>query len=368
MTIPDSPALDLDALTALEQAATPAPWRLDRECAYDECAVYSPNGAVGLAWSLDDAELIAAARNALPALLSALAAARGERDHYLRSFSACCALNDRVHAKVREQYDVIAHAKKQRDEAIEQAKQAQAVVTAAYKFADDMALFCSPHGVSYRYAEQLRAALDEAGATSAAAPKATCSCQWSPVQGRIWCDSCTAARDAVVEAAAAPQADEPKPATIEARQVWECRIGGPVGPTGTESLLRGSVQDAWRRMFGTDPEFTFSGWGAELPERELAVVENREPLPAAAPDPATVLRSGPCATANCAFCTRDDCGCSCHDVTHAAPVPAGGEDGSGTADGNREERYAGENLPKELSLADSRRITDAIWGGGEVSA
>lgn len=50
---------------------------------------------------------------------------------------------------------------------------------------------------------------------AAAAPKATCLCKWSPVQGRIWCDSCAAARDAVLTAAAAPQADEPLPTITE---------------------------------------------------------------------------------------------------------------------------------------------------------
>lgn len=129
MTIPDSPALDLDALTALEQAVPAAPWRVAEsspawgirteggwELVY---ASYADSGPQVLAF-------IAAARNALPALLSALAAARAERDHYLRSFKAQQAENERVHGKVREQYDVIEHAKKQRDEAIEQAKQAQA--------------------------------------------------------------------------------------------------------------------------------------------------------------------------------------------------------------------------------------------------
>lgn len=47
-------------------------------------------------------------------------------------------------------------------------------------------------------------------ATPTAAPEATCSCKWSLVQGRIWCDSCAAARDAVLAAAAAPKTDEPK--------------------------------------------------------------------------------------------------------------------------------------------------------------
>lgn len=73
MTIPDSPALDLDALTALEQAVPAAPWRVAEsspawgirteggwELVY---ASYADSGPQVLAF-------IAAARNALPALPS----------------------------------------------------------------------------------------------------------------------------------------------------------------------------------------------------------------------------------------------------------------------------------------------------------
>ena len=235
MTIPDSPALDLDALTALEQAASPAPWRAHHDEGHLSAVWFTPYSCY-VDITPAHADLIVAMRNHLPALLPALAAARAERDEALETAENIVIERDewrRIRDERTEQLAAMTHnfrssqgevqrlsgkytsameettrVRGELAEAREQAKQAQAVVTAAYKFADDMALFCSPHGVSYRYAEQLRAALDEAGATSAAAPKATCSCQWSPVQGRIWCDPCAAARDAVVEAAAAPQADD----------------------------------------------------------------------------------------------------------------------------------------------------------------
>lgn len=38
-----------------------------------------------------------------------------------------------------------------------------AVVAAAYAFADELAGYCSPHGVSFQYAERLRGLLDQTG-------------------------------------------------------------------------------------------------------------------------------------------------------------------------------------------------------------
>ncbi len=172
MTIPDSPALDLDALTALEQAVPAAPWRVAEsspawgirteggwELVY---ASYADSGPQVLAF-------VAAVRNQLPALVSALA----ERSAWTAP-TRCAQQDCELPASLchRHEGDRVAALERELAAAREQAEQAQAVVAAAYKFADEMALFCSPHGVSYRYAEQLRAALNEAGAASTAAPKA----------------------------------------------------------------------------------------------------------------------------------------------------------------------------------------------------
>lgn len=62
-------------------------------------------------------------------------------------------------------------------------------------------------------------------------------------------------------------------------RIWSCKIGGPVGelPPGSDWPMRQAVAEAYRRITGCNPEFTFSGWGAELTEPERAVVENRLP-------------------------------------------------------------------------------------------
>lgn len=41
--------------------------------------------------------------------------------------------------------------------------------------------------------------------------------------------------------------------------------------------MREAVARAYREITGRDPDFIFSGWGAELTEGECAVVENRLP-------------------------------------------------------------------------------------------
>lgn len=49
--------------------------------------------------------------------------------------------------------------------------------------------------------------------------------------------------------------------------------------------MRDAIQAAYAWRFGVEPEFIFSGWGAELTEPERAVVENRAPV---APEPKLV--------------------------------------------------------------------------------
>lgn len=61
---------------------------------------------------------------------------------------------------------------------------------------------------------------------------------------------------------------------------WSCKIGEvprSILPQGADSPLRDAVAEAFQKLTGREPQFTFSGWGAELTEQERAVVEKREP-------------------------------------------------------------------------------------------
>jgi hypothetical protein len=67
-------------------------------------------------------------------------------------------------------------------------------------------------------------------------------------------------------------------------KIWECKIGeceDEVLPFGADYPMRKAIEKAYREITGRDPEFLFSGWGAELTEGERAVVENRLPRTAA---------------------------------------------------------------------------------------
>lgn len=73
-------------LRALEQAASPAPWREGRDEEYDSCVLAAHPTSAGAALivaacSDEDAALIVAARNALPGLLGRVAAAEADRDY-----------------------------------------------------------------------------------------------------------------------------------------------------------------------------------------------------------------------------------------------------------------------------------------------
>lgn len=88
----DNPTPDVEALTALEKAATPAPW---------EAQMVQPNMAGNHQWYLhpvprrpagvhatgrgEDIDLIVAMRNQLPALLAELARVTAKRDEWRRS-------------------------------------------------------------------------------------------------------------------------------------------------------------------------------------------------------------------------------------------------------------------------------------------
>lgn len=72
-------------------------------------------------------------------------------------------------------------------------------------------------------------------------------------------------------------------------KIWQCRIGAPdiVVPREGDSPMRDGVEATFRKVVGHPAKFMFSGWGYELTEGELAVIENR------LPDPAKVTREVP---------------------------------------------------------------------------
>lgn len=84
-------------------------------------------------------------------------------------------------------------------------------------------------------------------------------------------------RDAY-EAAAPVTGDD-----LPERRVWTCKIGGRVGRLsgGADAPMRRAVADAFTAETGCPVEFCFSGWGDDLDESELAVVEDRAPDPEA---------------------------------------------------------------------------------------
>lgn len=65
-------------------------------------------------------------------------------------------------------------------------------------------------------------------------------------------------------------------------QIWECKIGviseeKLVSNHPLDPEMREAVEKAFKKATGLDAQFNFSGWGAELKESELAVIEDREP-------------------------------------------------------------------------------------------
>lgn len=82
-----TPDIDLDALTALLARTEAAPWTAEYDAIDNMWLVHSHNMDIAKVYEKDDALLFCAARNQLPALLSALTAARAELDD-LRDASA----------------------------------------------------------------------------------------------------------------------------------------------------------------------------------------------------------------------------------------------------------------------------------------
>lgn len=68
-----------------------------------------------------------------------------------------------------------------------------------------------------------------------------------------------------------------------AGKIWYCKIGEVASLPeldGADLPMREAVTRAYEEITGEKPVFIFSGWGAELEERERAVVENRLPVEA----------------------------------------------------------------------------------------
>jgi hypothetical protein len=82
---------------------------------------------------------------------------------------------------------------------------------------------------------------------------------------------------------------------MSTEKIWKCKVGGVCGDltSGADFPMRAAIAKAFKETTGSDSDFIFSGWAAELTEGERAVHENREPsaeyyakfkLEAAAPD------------------------------------------------------------------------------------
>jgi hypothetical protein len=63
-------------------------------------------------------------------------------------------------------------------------------------------------------------------------------------------------------------------------KIWSCKVGYADAdrlPPGSDGPMRDAVQDAFEQLTGLAPDFTFSGWGAQLSPGELAVVNDTDP-------------------------------------------------------------------------------------------
>ena len=60
-------------------------------------------------------------------------------------------------------------------------------------------------------------------------------------------------------------------------EIWTCKIG-EVSPNKVpypgDPIMRQAVQEAYMRLTGEVPKFTFSGWGGELTEGERELVDS----------------------------------------------------------------------------------------------
>jgi hypothetical protein len=61
---------------------------------------------------------------------------------------------------------------------------------------------------------------------------------------------------------------------MRSEKIWYCKIGGFTEgelPSSCDLPMRQAIQEAYYKITGVWPEFTFSGWSAELTEGERKV-------------------------------------------------------------------------------------------------
>lgn len=135
--------IDLAAIRARVEAATPGPWA--STVAYPHLALQPDDDSI-ISFNLaanpaSDALFVAHARADVPALLAEVERLRGELS----------AIADRALTLKGRLVSTGAEVERLR-----------AQVAAAYRFADELGNVCSWHGVATRYAQELRVALDNA--------------------------------------------------------------------------------------------------------------------------------------------------------------------------------------------------------------
>lgn len=62
-------------------------------------------------------------------------------------------------------------------------------------------------------------------------------------------------------------------------KIWSCKIGEvsrDLLPHGSDLPMRQAVYEAYVRITGQEPDFIFSGWGAELTEGEREVADDAQ--------------------------------------------------------------------------------------------
>jgi len=65
--------------------------------------------------------------------------------------------------------------------------------------------------------------------------------------------------------------------------IWECKIGnapdewvGHSGGAGHDRDMRKAVEEAFIRITGKEPDFIFSGWGAQLDDVEQEIIDEEK--------------------------------------------------------------------------------------------
>lgn len=65
------------------------------------------------------------------------------------------------------------------------------------------------------------------------------------------------------------------------QRIWTCKIGGnlPNLPDGADTPMREATRRAYKELTGVEAEFSFTGWGGTLDERERDELGIREDTP-----------------------------------------------------------------------------------------